>query len=101
LTAAPLEGRFVDLRPVELVLLTDNTPCGTATLLRPAEWVEEQGTTPGGTICLNLPEIGIEGPTEVVSIEAVAVAPGPGGLVAGVFRHTSGDILDPQFEIEN
>ncbi|WP_165603643.1 polymorphic toxin-type HINT domain-containing protein [Planctopirus hydrillae] len=100
-TAIPLEGRYVDWRKLELVLLADNAPCGTATLLRPVAWVMEQAATPGETIFLNLPEIGIEGPAQVVSIEETFVVPSPGRLITGVFRHTSGEILDLQIEGEN
>ncbi len=95
------QGRYVDWRRVELVLLADNAPCGTATLLRPAAWVEDEGAVIGETIFLNLPEIGIEGPAQVVSIETVAVEPGLGRLVTGVFRHQSGSILELKIEGEH
>ncbi len=100
-TAIPLEGRYVDWRQVELVLLSDNAPCGTATLLRPAAWVMEHDATRGEVIFLNLPEIGIEGPAQVVSIEETIVVPSPGRLVTGVFRHTSGSILELKIEGEH
>ncbi|WP_165603644.1 polymorphic toxin-type HINT domain-containing protein [Planctopirus hydrillae] len=99
--AVPLEGRYVDWRKLELVLLADNAPCGTATLLRPFAWVEDEGAVIGQTIFLNLPEIGIEGPAQVVSIEIVAVEPGLGRLATGVFRHQSGSILELKIEGEN
>ncbi len=76
-------------------------PCGTATLLRPAAWVEDEGAVIGETIFLNLPEIGIEGPAQVVSIEETFVVPSPGRLITGIFRHTSGEILDLQIEGEH
>ncbi|ODA36608.1 polymorphic toxin-type HINT domain-containing protein [Planctopirus hydrillae] len=81
--------------------MADNAPCGNATLLRPAAWVMEHAATPGETIFLNLPEIGIEGPAQVVSIEDTFVVPGPGRLVTGVFRHQSGSILELKIEGEH
>lgn len=99
--AAPIEGRYVDWRQVDLVLLADNAPCGTATLLRPVAWVEKQAARVGETVFLNLPEIGIEGPAQVVSIEETFVVPGTGRLVTGVFRHQAGSILELKIEGEH
>ncbi len=69
--------------------------------LRPLAWVEDEEAVIGQTIFLDLKEIGVNGPAEVVSVEETIVLPGTGRLVTGVFRHMSGSILDLQIKGEH
>jgi Ca2+-binding RTX toxin-like protein len=63
--------------------------------LRPTEWLTEQQAYVGGTIELNLPELGAVGPATVLSIEACPpIAPGAGGVVIGTFAHEVGEVVD-------
>jgi hypothetical protein len=62
-----------------------------AHLLRTVEWIAERGACVGGTIFLDLPEMGARGWAQVVAIQPCGmVEPGPGGLVTGRFRHSHG-----------
>jgi len=71
-------------------------------LLRPVEWLEECGYTLGATVDVELPELGAEGPAEVLSIgPCPAIAPPPSSdcrLITGTFAHSSGEIIDVRIE---
>jgi hypothetical protein len=59
-------------------------------LLRPLTWIAERQATVGGTIELDLPELGAQGPAEVLAIEpSPKIQSGPGQVVTGTFRHES------------
>jgi len=70
-----------------------------ATLLRPA--AQEMQAEIGGTIVLNLPDLGIEGPARILDLDSVTVERGPGRLVTAVFHHSSGKVYDLQVEGES
>jgi len=56
--------------------------------LRPVAWFEANGAAPGRSIDLHLPELGILGLAEVVSVgPCPPIRPGPGHVVTGTFAH--------------
>lgn len=62
-------------------------------LLRTLKWVEREGVRVGGTIFLDLSEVGTRGWAEVVDILPCGpVEVGPGEMVTGTFKHTHGTI---------
>ena len=65
-------------------------------LLRPTEWIEAQNAKPGGTIQLDLEELGASGPATVLSIAPCPpIEEGPGEVVTGTFAHESShQVLD-------
>jgi hypothetical protein len=64
-------------------------------LLRPLTWIHAQQATVGKQIDLQVPECGINGNAEVLSISACpGIVPGTGKIVTAVFRHSGADILD-------
>ena len=65
-------------------------------LLRPLEWIEFYGASPGQTIDLDLAEMGAEGPAEVLSVSPCPpIQPGVGNVVTGTFAHrSSGDLIN-------
>ncbi|MHC4406189.1 MAG: Hint domain-containing protein, partial [Planctomycetota bacterium] len=64
-------------------------------LLRSLEWLEGQNAQVGGTVEINVPECGIEGDAEVLSIGSCPpIQPGPGHVVTGTFRHHAAEVLD-------
>ncbi|MCX7424706.1 MAG: polymorphic toxin-type HINT domain-containing protein [Planctomycetia bacterium] len=71
-------------------------------LLRPVEWLEDCEAAPGATVYLELPELGAEGPVEVLAVEPcppIRPAPSPDSrLVTGTFAHGSGEVLDVSIE---
>ena len=97
----PLESNFTDWRRLELLMVHDGASITQATLLRPAAWVQEMQADIGGTIVLNLPDLGIEGPARIVDLDSVTVERGPGRLVTAVFHHSSGKVYDLQVEGES
>jgi len=63
-------------------------------LLRPIDWLVETGAAAGGTIRLQIDELGIDGPATVLSIDdCPAIRPGPGHVVTGTFAHDPSDNL--------
>jgi hypothetical protein len=57
-------------------------------LLRPSEWIEEHDARTGGTIFLDLPEIGAVGNAEVTHLgPCPPIQPGDGTIVTGTFKH--------------
>ena len=56
----------------------------------------------GGTVWLNMPEMGVEGLAEVLAIEPCPpLEEGEGRLVTGTFRHTRGEVYDLKLESES
>ncbi|MDB5390736.1 MAG: hypothetical protein JWM11_6382, partial [Planctomycetaceae bacterium] len=65
------------------------------TLLRSVDWLREQQAEAAGTIRLQFPELGIDGPAKVLSIAPCpTIEPGEGRVVTGTFRHSSADVID-------
>ena len=65
------------------------------TLLRPSWWVDAAGARAGGTVRLNLPEMGVEGVARVDAIgRCPAIKPGKGRVVTGTFTHSGATVLD-------
>ena len=71
-------------------------------LLRDCAWLEDNHAYVGGTVWLNMPEMGVEGLAEVLAIEPCPpLEEGEGRLVTGTFRHTSGEVYDLKLESES
>lgn len=86
---APLAWRRVELRATR----QDGTVTDIV-LLRPAEWLDEQGAQVGSMVPLHIPECGYTGLAQVKAIEPCpAIASGTGAVVTGTFRHTSATIV--------
>ena len=69
-------------------------------LLRPADWFENQGMTPGRIIRLDLPGMGVSGPARVVAVgDCPTLGPGPGRVVIGTFlQEVAGGVLELRIE---
>lgn len=68
-------------------------------LLRPHEWLDTQGVQPGGTIYLNMPEMGAVGDAKVLSITpAPKIQQGQGNVVTGKYIHQSANCIDLHIE---
>jgi RHS repeat-associated protein len=64
-------------------------------LLRPRQWVEENGAAVGGKVWLDLEELGAEGEAAVLEVsEGPSIQAGSGRVVTGTFRHESNDLVD-------
>lgn len=64
-------------------------------LLRPVQWIEEYSAVVGGTVWLDLEELGAVGHAKILTISPCPpIQPGEGRIVTGTFRHDSSDILD-------
>ncbi len=71
-------------------------------LLRDCAWLKDNHAYVGGTVWLNMPEMGVEGLAEVLAIEPCPpLEEGEGRLVTGTFRHTSGEVYDLKLESES
>jgi hypothetical protein len=71
-------------------------------LLRPQSWLAEQQGRVGGTVEFDVPECGISGQAEVLSIQACPpIKPGKGHVVTGTFKHTINRVLDVYLEGQN
>ncbi len=74
----------------------------TKLLLRDCGWLEDHHAYVGGTVWLNMPEMGVESLAEVLAIEPCPpLEEGEGRLVTGTFRHTSGEVYDLKLESES
>ena len=66
-----------------------------AELLRPLEWLDAEGATPGATIWLELPEMLVEGEAKVLAIEACAtLEPRSDPVITGTFRHVAERVVE-------
>jgi len=64
-------------------------------LLRPLEWIESNGTQPGSEIWLELPDMDMSGPVEVIAVEACPeIEDGQGSVITGTFQHLSNDLVN-------
>ncbi len=87
-------------------------------MLRSLDWIEDYGAHVGGSVFLDMPEMGACGLAEVLAIEPCpATEPddrsgrmkgeggsqhnGEGRLVTGTFRHTSGEVYDLKLACES
>jgi hypothetical protein len=71
-------------------------------VLRSHDWIEDYGAHVGGSVYLDMPEMGVEGQAEVLAIEPCpTLEEGEGRLVTGTFKHTSGDVYDLKLESES
>ena len=63
-------------------------------LLRPMSWLQEESVTVGGTIHLQLTELGVDGPALIQSInECPTIQPGLGRVVIGRFIHRRDGVM--------
>jgi hypothetical protein len=68
-------------------------------LLRPLSWLDEHGAKVGGRVPLSVPECGIDGSAEVLSISSCpAISSGNGKIVTGTYCHTAPRTLDVYVE---
>ena len=75
-------------RYVRLEMRKADTPPLHIELLRPIEWLAAKGAEPGGTIYLELPEMGAVGDALVHEIDRCPpIQPGEGNVVTGRFVH--------------
>ena len=81
-------------RQINLVVTNDQGSRSEVDLLRPVSWLSAHQANVGGRIYLSMPEMGVEGYGEVISIgNSPEIASGPGCVVTGRFRHVSNDVL--------
>jgi hypothetical protein len=99
--AAQGEGRNTaihdprDWRLLRMVLIAADGHRVDVELLRPKQWVEEQGAAVGEKVWLDLEELGAEGEAQVVAVsDCPRIAAGSGRVVTGTFRHESGALVD-------
>lgn len=65
------------------------------TLLRSLTWLTDHGADAGRTIRLVFPELGIQGPAEVLAVDACPqIEDGPGRVVTGTFQHSAANVID-------
>ena len=108
--AAPNRPRSLDdedvdpktWRSLNLVLTKPDGGTLEMNLLRPLWWIQEVGIEEGKNISLSIPEMGVQGPTKVLSIEHMKPGPPRGaGVVTGTFKHSAANVLDLQLEGES
>ena len=63
-------------------------------LLQNPEWIKDYGANVGGSVFLDMPEMGAEGLAEVVAIEPCPPIELLPGQVTATFRHISGEVYD-------
>jgi hypothetical protein len=69
------------------------------TLIRPVAWLEERGAKVGGVLRIAVPECGIDGDAEVLSLgPCPPIKPGKGNVVIGTFKHLCARILSLQLD---
>lgn len=71
-------------------------------LLRNLDWIGDYFARVGNTVRLDMPEMGVDGLTEVLAIEPCpSLEDGNGCLITGKFKHTSGEVYDLSLEGES
>ncbi len=87
-------------RQVEMRLLKPGDRRLQVVLLRPEAWLVRNGVRVGGTVELDLPEMGAKGRAEVLAVGACPpIEAGRGNVVTGTFTHEPEDnILDVRVE---
>jgi hypothetical protein len=70
-------------------------------LLRPVSWLEDRGARVGGTLEIAVPECGIDGRAEVLSITPCPpIKRGTGRVVTGTLKHTAANTINVYVEGE-
>ncbi len=87
-------------RKVEMFLLKPGGRHLNVVLLRPEGWLERNGVRVGGTVELDLPEMGAKGRADVLAVgPCPPIESGRGNVVTGTFTHEPEDnILDVRVE---
>lgn len=98
LIGPPQQFALPESSELRLVRLRMTKPSGGAcrlALLRSREWLHDIRACVGGTVYLNMPEMGVKGEADVLAIEPCPeIEPGPGRIVTGTFAHTAGEVYD-------
>jgi len=64
------------------------------TLLQPLSWVSQYHAAPGAWVGLSIPELGVSGAAEVLSVASCpSIEDGDGRIVMGTFKHVSRDVV--------
>ena len=100
--APPYPHSASELRQISLFLQRRDGSACWVNLLRSLDWIEDYGAHVGGTVFLDMPEMGVEGLAEVLAIEPCPpLEEGEGRLVTGTFKHTSGEVYDLKLASES
>ncbi len=60
------------------------------TMLRPLEWLDAHNVVVGGSVALNMPELGAQGNARVLGVyPCPEIKPGPGQVITATFAHPS------------
>ncbi|MBL8855915.1 MAG: hypothetical protein JNK57_18260 [Planctomycetaceae bacterium] len=60
------------------------------TMLRPLEWLDAHNIVVGGSVALDMPELGAQGNAQVLGVYPCAeIKPGPGQVITATFAHPS------------
>jgi hypothetical protein len=71
-------------------------------MLRSDDWIRERNAQVGGKLFLDMPEMGVKGLADVLSIDPCPeIEPGPGRVIMSTFAHTSGTVYDLRLEGED
>jgi hypothetical protein len=82
-------------RKLELAMRRENGYRLDITLIRSLDWIEDRRAVPGAKVALDIPEMEAYGYATVSTIAPCPpIKPGPGSVVIGTYRHTSGDTLN-------
>jgi len=88
-------------RSLDLEIRNDDGSAVEISLLRPIWWLDKAEAKVGGTIALSIPEMGVEGDAEVLSIGPAGTdsrtAPPGQRVVIGKFTHTNATVLNLYF----
>lgn len=96
------ETSFDGLFAVRLQMATDEGDSFDITLLRGRTWMEATGARPGVAIWVDLTELGVAGPAQVVTVdESVVVPDGPGCPATGTVLHTASSLVSLRLEDSN
>lgn len=77
-------------RSVELRMRKPSGKWLEMSLIQPPQWLESEQPRPGRTVQIDLPEIGVSGRAQVLSVgPCPEIQPGEGCVVTGIFRHES------------
>jgi hypothetical protein len=70
-------------------------------LLRPDDWIADAGAEAGATIQLDLFELGVDGPADVLAVEPCPpLSEGSGQVVTGTFAHTCSNLVNVQVDTQ-
>ncbi len=82
-------------RRLDLTIPDENDGRFDIGLLRPLSWIEETGVEVGSSVHLSMPELGLDGPAEVVAVgPCPSIMPGSGRVVTGTFTHVRAGIIE-------